>query len=159
MPIKIEHRIGVRAPASAIWPMIMDVPGWAHWNPLYPKAEGVIAFESRLTLEVAIPGEPPRTIQPVVVDWTPEEQIIWKVRMMGGFLRTTRYIEIETLTDGGMGVIFSNGEIFEGAATRLLDRRRRARIKAGFTAFGEAVRDRAEAEWRRSGGATTLSPA
>jgi hypothetical protein len=152
LPVKIEHRIGVRTPAAAIWPMIMDVAGWPAWNPLYPKAEGEIRFEGRLTLELALPGEAPRVIRPIVTDWTPDEQIIWTLSMYGGLLRTTRYIEIEALTEDGMGVIFSNGEIFEGSLNRLLDRRRRARIKAGFTAFGEAVRERAEAEWRRSGG-------
>ena len=150
--IKIEHRIGVQTTAAAIWPMIMDVPGWAGWNPLYPRAEGEIRFEGRLTLELALPGEKPRVIRPVVTDWTPNEQIIWTLSLYGGFLRTTRYIEIEALTEDGLGVIFSNGEIFEGPMTRLLDRRRQARIKAGFAAFGEAVRERAEAEWRQGGG-------
>lgn len=152
LPIKIEHRIGVQTTAAAIWPMIVDVAGWPAWNPIYPKAEGEIRFEGRLTLEVALPGEPPRLIRPLVTDWTPNEQIIWTTTTFGGLLRATRYIEIETLTDQGVGVIFSNGEIFEGHAVRLIDRRRRARLKAGFAAFGEAVRARAEAEWRRSGG-------
>jgi hypothetical protein len=156
-PIKIEHRIGVQTPATAIWPMIMDVAAWPAWNPLYPKAEGQIAFDARLTLEVAIPSEPPRLIRPVVVDWTPNEQIIWKVSMFGGLLTSTRYIEVEALTDEGMGVIFSNGEIFEGPLTRLFDRKRQARIKAAFAAFGEAVHDRAEAQWRQTSSLPTSS--
>ena len=147
LPIKIEHRVGLQVPADAIWPAIMDLERWPQWNPLYVKAEGKIAFDSRLALEVRLPGDKPRIIRPIVTDWTPNEQIIWQVSMYGGLLRSTRYIEVETLTDEGDSIIFSNGEIFEGPATRLLDRKLQARIKAGFKLFGDAVAAKAEA-WR-----------
>jgi len=146
LPLRIEHRIGVQTPAAPIWEMINDFNGWGAWNPLYPKASGVIAFDAKLDLTVAIPGEAPREIHPTVVDWTPNEQIIWRLSMLGGLIRTTRYIETETLKNGNC--IFSNGEIFEGRLAWLVDRKRRRAIKAGFVAFGEAVRDRAEAAWK-----------
>lgn len=146
LPLKLEHRIGVQTPSEAIWPMIADIAGWSAWNPLYPKAEGKIAFDSVLTLEVALPGERPRIIKPTITDWTPNEQIIWKLSLYGGLLRSTRYIEIESL--GEESSIFSNGEIFEGALLNLMTKSQKKAIKAGFTAFGEAVRDRAEAGWR-----------
>lgn len=145
LPLKIEHRIGVQTPAAPIWEMIADITGWSKWNPLYPKAEGEVQFGAQLVLEVAIPGEKPRTIRPKIHDWTPGEQIIWTLSMMGGLIRSTRYIEIETLDNGNC--IFSNGEFFEGPLIRLIGRKRQRAIKAGFRAFGETVRDRAEAAW------------
>ena len=146
LPLRIEHRIGVRTPREPIWEMINDINGWGAWNPLYPKASGKIAFDAKLELTVAIPGEAPRDIRPTIVDWTPNEQIIWKLSMLGGLIRSTRYIETETLDNGN--VIFSNGEIFEGQLVWLIDKKRRRAIKAAFTAFGETVRDRAEAAWK-----------
>ena len=86
------------------------------------------------------------TLTATVLDWTPNEQILWNVSMFAGLLRTTRYVEIETLPNGNC--IFSNGEIFEGPMIRFLGKRTRKAVKAGFTAMGEAVRDRAEADWR-----------
>jgi hypothetical protein len=145
-PIKIEHRIGVQAPAAPIWEMINDINGWSAWNPLYTKAQGEVGFDRKLDLTVAIPGEQPREIHPVIVDWTPNEQIIWRLSMLGGLIRSTRYIETETLDNGN--VIFSNGEIFEGRLQWLIGKKQQRAIKAGFTAFGEAVRDRAEAAWK-----------
>jgi hypothetical protein len=145
LPLKIEHRIGVLTPATAIWPMVEDVQSWPKWNPIYKQVEGKIAFGAQLTLEVQLPGDQPRTIKPTVVDWTPNEQIIWKLSMLGGLLRSTRYIEIETLDNGNC--IFSNGEIFEGPLMGLISKKQRKAIKAGFTLFGETVRDRAEAAW------------
>ena len=146
LPIKIEHRIGVQTPASVIWDMVSDINGWPAWNPLYPKAKGEVGFGAVLELEVALPGEAPRAIKPKMRDWTPGEQIIWQLSMMGGLIRSTRYIEIETLDNGNC--IFSNGEFFEGPAMRLIGKKTQKAIKAGFRAFGETVRDRAEAAWK-----------
>lgn len=158
LPLKIEYRVGLQVPAEAIWPVIMDVAAWPSWNPLYTRAEGKIAFDARLTLEVALPGEKPRVIRPVVTDWTPNEQIIWRLSMYGGLLTSTRYIEIETLTDEGQSIIFSNGEIFEGPLMRLIDRKLQAKIKAGFKLFGDAVAAKAE-QWRKANPAPTSGAA
>jgi hypothetical protein len=157
LPIREEFRIGVQTPAAVIWEMVVDVNGWPGWNPLYPKAKGEVQFGSVLELEVALPGQPPRTIRPKVRDWTPNEQIIWDLSMMGGLIRSTRYIEIETLENGNC--IFSNGEFFEGPLMRLIGKKTRRAIKAGFRAFGETVRDRAEAAWKAQGGVATSGAA
>jgi hypothetical protein len=157
LPLKIEHRIGVQTPAPVIWEMVSNVNGWPAWNPLYPKARGEVGFGAELELEVALPGEAPRTIKPKVTDWTPGEQIIWQLSMMGGLIRTTRYIELETLDNGNC--IFSNGEIFEGPLMRLIGKRTQKAIKAGFRAFGETVRDRAEAAWKAEHPDATSEPA
>ena len=157
LPIKIEHRIGVQAPPEVIWEMVADIPGWQAWNPLYPRAAGQLAFGAVLDLDVAIPGEKPRRIRATVVDWTPNEQIIWKVSMIGGLLQTTRYFEVEKLADESC--IFSNGEFFEGPLIRLMGRRQRKAIREGFARFGETVRERAEAAWRAQGRTATLGRA
>jgi hypothetical protein len=157
LPFREEFRIGVQTPASVIWEMVVDVNGWPAWNPLYPKAKGEVQFGAVLELEVALPGQAPRTIRPKVRDWTPNEQIIWDLSTMGGLIRSTRYIEIETLENGNC--IFSNGEFFEGPLMRLIGRKTRKSIKAGFRAFGETVRDRAEAAWKAQGGVATSGAA
>jgi hypothetical protein len=153
LPVKIEHRIGVQAPAEVIWMVVYGVAGWPAWNPLYPSASGEVQFGAVLTLEQALPGAPPRTIRPQVTDWTPNEQIIWRMSYMGGLIQAKRYIEVETLVEAGC--IFSNGEIFEGFGLRFFSRKQRRAIKAGFAAMGEALRDRAEALWRGGAGGAT----
>jgi hypothetical protein len=150
---KIEHRLGVRTPAKTIWAIIADTDQWSEWNPLYPKAQGAIRIGSRLELEMALPGRDRRSIRPVIVDWVPNEQVIWRLSLFGGLLKSRRYIEIEALTE--TGCIFSNGEIFEGLLAPFLGRRMRADIRAGFAAMGEAVKARAEAAWRPEGGVPT----
>jgi hypothetical protein len=142
-PVKIEHRIGIRAPAEVIWSIVSDIEGWSSWNPLYPKAAGVVRMGAQLDLEVVVPGQEPRQIQPVILDWVPNEQIHWRLKMAGGMVSTTRFIEIEALTE--TGCIFSNGELFGGFLGPRVARRMGRAVRQGFRAMGEAVKARAEA--------------
>jgi hypothetical protein len=144
--IKIEHRIGVRAPAETIWAVLADIEGWAHWNPLYPKAQGALKIGSVLTLELALPDRKPQVIRPVILDWIPNEQIHWSLKALGGLVRTTRYLEIEKLTE--TGCIFANGEVFAGPLADVAVRSLGRAARRGFAAMGEAVKARAEAAWR-----------
>ncbi|MEP6968146.1 MAG: SRPBCC domain-containing protein [Pseudomonadota bacterium] len=153
MRVKIEHRLGIQAPPEAIWALVADIAGWGDWNPLYPKAEGVMRIGAPLSLTVALPGKAPRAIRPVVVDWVPNEQLLWRLSMLGGLIKSTRYMEIEQLTE--TGCIFSNGEMFEGLLGPTVARRVRGPIRAGFAAMGEAVKAKAEARWREGAGAPT----
>ena len=143
--VKIEHRIGVRAPAETIWQVLADIEGWAHWNPLYPKAEGKLKIGGPLTLELALPERKPQTIRPVILDWIPNEQIHWRLKMMGGLVSTTRFLEIEKLTE--TGCIFANGEVFAGLLGPTAVRSMGRVVRRGFAAMGEAVKARAEAAW------------
>ncbi|HXU99054.1 MAG TPA: SRPBCC domain-containing protein [Caulobacteraceae bacterium] len=142
MPLKLEHRLGVRAPAEAIWALLADIDAWPTWNPLYTKASGVLRMGSTLDLEVSLPGQGPRPIRPVIADWVPNEQIHWRLSMLSGLVKSTRYLEIEELAPGSC--IFSNGEIFAGLLGASVARRLAGPIRAGFRAMGEALKDRAE---------------
>ncbi|MGH7023031.1 MAG: SRPBCC family protein [Caulobacteraceae bacterium] len=149
MRAKIEYRVGVRAPDEVIWRLVADIEKWSEWNPLYPKAAGVMRIGSQLDLELALPGEEPRTIRPVIEDWVPNEQLIWRLKLMGGLVKTRRYFEIEHLAPGAC--IFSNGEIFDGLLGPSVAKRFARPIKEGFRAMGEAVKSLAEgAEEKRS---------
>ncbi len=143
MNVKIEHRIGIPAPATAIWDALCDISAWPQWNPLYPKANGVLRIGAQLDLEVAIPGQANRTIRPIIADWVPNDQIHWNLRMLGGLVKTTRYLEIEQLTE--TGCIFTNGELFDGVLGPTIAKRFRPALRAGFAAMGEALKARVEA--------------
>ena len=153
MAVKLEHRIGVQAPAEVIWESLFDVAGWPAWNPLYPKAAGVVRIGSQLDLELAMPGLPARQIRPTILDWAPNDHIHWSTRSAYGLMKTLRYIEIETLSE--TGCIFSNGELYDGMLGERFASRHRRLIREGFAAMGEAVRARAEAAWRERQGNPT----
>ena len=153
---KLEHRIGVHAPAAVIWEVLADIAHWGEWNPLYPKAEGELRIGAALTLTVALVGEKPQTIRPVILDWVPNDQIHWRLSALGGLIRSIRYIEIEIL--GEESCIVSNGELFEGLlGPRFANSKRRA-LRRGFAEMGEALATRAEAAWRDRAGTPTSQP-
>ena len=144
MAFRIEHRIGVAASADAIWDLVSDVNRWPEWNPLYPQAQGRIGIGETLKLTEAFPGLPPREIAPVVFDWEPRNQILWRLNGLGS--RVVRYIEIEALTE--TGCIFANGAFFEGMLGETQAKRRRRAIFEGYESFGETVKRLSEAVWR-----------
>ncbi|MBO9710615.1 MAG: SRPBCC domain-containing protein [Caulobacter sp.] len=141
----VEHRIGIQAPAEIVWEIVSDFEGWKEWNPLYTKASGEMRIGTALELEEVLPGQPARVITPVVQDWVPYEQLHWRSTKVGGFVTAIRYLEIENM--GPASSTFSNGELYMGLLVRLVPRDERRKLKAAFTAMGEALRDRAEAIW------------
>lgn len=143
--MKIEHRIGVAAPAEVIWNSLAEPEKWPEWNPLYTQAEGVLGFGARLRLTVRLRGQPDRVIEPVVTDWIPGDRLHWDVSMMGGLVKSTRYFEIDRVSE--TGCILSNGEVFGGLLGPSAARRIGHSIWKGFEAMGEALKARAEAEW------------
>ncbi len=147
MSLKIEHRLGVRAPAAVIWEILYDVGDWPRWSEIYQQAAGAIGFGAALTLTEALPGEAPRVIRPTILDWAPNEAIHWRLTSLGGLVSSVRYFEIEALSD--TGCIVSNGEIHGGLLGPRLAAGRRRALREGFTRLGEALRDRAEAAWRQ----------
>ena len=143
MSLRIEHRIGVAAPAEVIWDLVFDVEAWPSWNPMYPEARGRIAIGDTLQLTEKLDGWKSRQVQPVIVDWEPNNQIVWRA---GGMLaRCVRYIEIEALAE--TGCIFANGAFFHGLLGEPEAKSHRRAIHGAYEGFGQAVKRIAEERW------------
>ena len=151
--VRVENRIGIRAPAETIWEILYDLEGWKDWNPLYTEAHGVIRIGGQLSLILALEGEAPREIKPVVLEWVPNDQIHWRLKMMGGLVSTTRFLELEQLDTAS--TIFSNGELIGGLMGPSVARRMGRKLYRGFQAMNEALKERAEAAWQAQGGTPT----
>ena len=150
---RIEHRLGIAAPAEVVWQVLADLEGWGAWNPLYPNVEGRLGIGQTLTLTEAIPGSEPVKIAPTVVDWVPDAQILWRMSQSWGFLKRLRYFEIDKLSDEGC--IFANGEDWYGRPARYVPPAKRRAMREAFAAFGEALSERALAVWREQQRAPT----
>lgn len=150
---RIEHRLGIPAPAHTVWRVISDLEQWARWNPLYPKAEGQLRIGGTLSVTEQLPGLPPEVITPKVVDWVPDAQILWRMSQSYGLIKRLRYFEIEKLSEDGC--IFANGEDWFGRLARYVSPARRRAMREGFAALGEAVRERALDLWREEQAAPT----
>jgi hypothetical protein len=147
---RVEDRIGIQAPAAVIWEIVYDVARWSEWNPTYPKVEGRVRIGETLTVTLALPGQAETVIRPKVLEWQPESQLHWELRLLGGTIRTIRYVEIESLTE--TACVVDNGEIFGGLMGRSFGRRMSGPVRRGFRAMNEALKTRAEAMWRERQG-------
>jgi hypothetical protein len=154
---RIEHRLGIAAPAPVVWQVLSDLERWRDWNPLYLNAEGVLRIGTTLRLTQHLHGHPDEVIEPSIVDWVPDNQILWRMSQKGGLIQRLRYLEIDKLSDEGC--IFSNGEDWTGFMTRFVAIELRKAMRAGFEAMGEAVKARALALWQEQGGRPTSSGA
>ena len=142
---RVEDRIGVQAPAEVIWDVIYDLERWAEWNPTYPKASGVIRIGELLTVTLALPGQAHQELRPRVLEWVPHEQLHRQLSMLGGMIKTLRYVEIQSLAEASC--IVDNGEIFGGLMGPSLGRRMSRPVRQGFRAMTEALKARAEEIW------------
>lgn len=147
---RVEDRIGIQAPAEVIWEIVHDLSRWSEWNPTYPKAAGEIRIGAILDVTLALPGEDPQDLKAKVLEWVPNEQLHWQLSLLGGLIRTLRYIEITPLSE--TGCVVDNGELFAGFMGPSLGKRMRGPVRRGFLAMNEALKLRAEAEWARRQG-------
>jgi len=145
--LRIEHRVGVQAPAEVVWEVISDLKAWEAWCKLYPKAAGEIRIGSVLDITLALPGRPQEQIHPTVLEWVPNEQLHWRLTMLGGLVKTTRFFEIEELATESC--IVSNGELIAGLIGPRLGKRMARTIYRAFVEMNEALKARAELLWER----------
>ena len=143
MTIRVQHRVGVAAPASAVWSVISDLEGWAVWNPLFPEAEGRLSIGALISMRRVLEGTGERQ-EVRVVDWVPNAQIVW-LRSIAPFARSLGYIEIEALTE--RGCILAAGELYQGLFGELVGKQIRRKLRPGLEALCEAARAQAEATW------------
>src|ERR1700761_484753 len=143
MAFKVEHRIGVPASAKAIWDVLSDLPRWGEWNSLYPEIHGLLRIQQRLAIGECFPGQPDRVIRPTVVDWVPNEQILWALNETHGLVKRIRFIEIEQLNDSSS--ILSNGEVYDGFLGRKVGQARRRWLREGFERLNADIVTRVQA--------------
>jgi hypothetical protein len=142
---RIEDRIGIQAPQELIWEVIYDLSTWHEWNPTYPRAEGEIRIGNTLVLDLVLPGQQTQELKARVLDWVPNEQLHWELKLLGGLIKTLRYIEISPLAE--TGCVVDNGEIFGGLMGPSLGKRMRGPVRRGVRAMNEALKVRAETRW------------
>ena len=143
--LRIEHRVGIQAPAEVIWEVISDLKSWHEWNALYPQASGEIRIGSQLDITLALPGQPEQQIRPTVMEWVPNDQLHWKLTMARGLVKTIRFFEIEELAPESC--IVSNGEIIGGMLGPMSARRMTGTIYRAFRDMNDALKARAEGIW------------
>jgi hypothetical protein len=80
MAREIVTEIDIDATATTVWKKLVDLPGFAAWNPLITRAAGTVEEGQRLTLRLEPPGAEPFELTPTVSKVVVEQEIRWTVR-------------------------------------------------------------------------------
>lgn len=155
MGYRIQSRVGVQAPAFAVWDVISNLEGWKDWNPLFTEAEGRLSIGTLLRLRRVRAGGKGELEEVRVVDWVPNEQILW-LKVIAPFARSLAFLEIEALSE--TGCVLAVGEVFDGVIGERLGKKQRRELREGWTRLAEAAKAQAEATWDGTPGDRVLPP-
>ena len=129
---RLKTKIVSKVQKQKSMPILSDLPRWKEWNTVYPQISGLLRIQQKLEIGEVFPGQPNRVIRPMVVDWVPNEQILWAHTEAMGLVKRIRYIEIEHLNDDDSNCILSNGEVYDGLLGPRVGKARRRWLKKGF---------------------------
>lgn len=155
MGYRVQARLGVQAPAFAVWDVLSNLDGWKDWNPLVTEAEGQLLIGKTLHLRRVRHDGVGEAEDVRVVDWVPNEQILW-IRKIGLFARVLAFLEIEAVSP--TGCILSVGEVYDGLIGTQIGKSRRRVLNKQWTTMAEALKTKAEATWDGTPGESVLPP-
>lgn len=112
--LRYAVRAIIAAPADIIWAKLTDAPGFAKWNSTVQSIEGNIAIGQKLTIRVPI--APGRTFTPKVVEFIPNERMVWQDGFYPMFQGTRTFM----LSRSGTGTEFRMVEVFRGLMLPLI---------------------------------------
>jgi hypothetical protein len=141
----IRSAIEIRAPLDVVWRVLTDFDAYPDWNPHIRRVLGKPRAGSRITIHSQPPGGRTIVMRPVIVSWSPPNEMRWRGTFLFRRLFTGEHgFRIDPTPSGG--VRFSQDETFSGVLVPLYARLRLNATRRGFDQVNEALRERAEAE-------------
>lgn len=145
MALKIEKRVGIAAPIDDVYEVIADINAWPEWSPIHKAARGDLHFGATVHLEEYFDGLGTWETDGAIADWSPLSHIHISVPKPFYAGSLVRYFEFDALSEYGSS--FSIGALFSGFLSVREGKAYREPIRRGFEAFGQALKERAEAKY------------
>jgi len=140
----IDTAIEIDAPAEKVWQVFSDFDSYSEWNPFVKSLTGDVAGGGKIEVRLEPPGAKGMTFRPTVKAYQPPRELRWlgKVGFSGVFDGHHQF-QVESLEGGTTR--FTQREDFRGVLVRPMMRFIHDNTKAGFEAFNQALKERAEA--------------
>jgi hypothetical protein len=106
--LRYKTKVSINASAKAIWAKLTDAAGFPRWNTTVQSIEGNIAPGGKLVIRV--PTAPGRKFTPKVVEFAPDQRMVWR----DGFFPMFRGTRTFALKPSGTGTEFEMEEVFQG---------------------------------------------
>ena len=139
----ITTEIQIAATPDAVWRHLVDLDGYADWNPFITSASGSPAVGQRLTLRMEPPEGRAMTFRPTVTELAQGHVLEWLGHLGPRGVFDGRHRFELTATATGTKVV--QRESFDGILVRFMRRSLDRSTKAGFDAMNTALARRAAA--------------
>ncbi|MBK8256705.1 MAG: SRPBCC domain-containing protein [Polyangiaceae bacterium] len=106
--LQYSVNVTIAAPRSVVWAKLTNAKQFSTWNSTVTQIEGDIALGNKLA--ITVPIAPGRVFKPKVVEFTPEEKMVWQ----DGFFPMFQGTRTFTLTSEGSTTRFEMVETFRG---------------------------------------------
>jgi uncharacterized protein YndB with AHSA1/START domain len=95
-----ETAVQIDAPLEHVWSVLTDSPGYREWNPEILRVDGAMALDSRIRVQVKVPGGAIRTLRLRVTHFDPPSRLEWTGGLPFGLFVGRRTFVLEP-HDGG----------------------------------------------------------
>jgi hypothetical protein len=141
---RIATAVEIDAPPARVWEVLVDLPSYPQWNPFIVEAEGEVAEGETLSLQMALPGWKPMTIEPRLLVVEPGQELRWKGRLfLPGLFDGEHAFLLTPLEDGRTRV--DHVEDFAGLLLPIAKGLIHAATVESFHALDAALAERAAA--------------
>ena len=130
-----------------MWRLLTDFAAYPEWNPHITRVLGMAGAGNRITIHSQPPGGRTVVMRPVIVAWSPPNELRWRATFVSRRLFTGEHgFRVDATTNGR--VRFTQDETFTGLLVPLYARLRMNATRKAFDLVNEALRERAESEAR-----------
>ena len=141
---QIRTEIEIQASAERVWAILVDLPGYAKWNPLIREASGAVVEGGTLELFINTPGLAPRKVGVKLLKVDAPRELRWLGRLgMPGLLDGDHSFIVRPLAPGRVSVV--QQESFSGLVVPFVTPWLIPKMTQGFEAMNAALKLRAEA--------------
>ncbi len=132
----------IKAPIQKVWNELTHFGAYPEWNPLVGKLEGEM-IEGKKISTFIIPLN--KTYHPVVIEYKPNESLIWKGVQGASFLLAGKhYYKLEKLN--ATQTQLHHGEWFTGLFSHFINKKLLNKMENAFIQHNELLKQRIENE-------------
>ncbi len=137
----LKTEILIDAPKEQVWNILIDLAGYANWNPFIVSSEGEAIVGQKLKNKLMNNGKA-TVFSPVVTKVVPFREFEWLGSGMLGMFKGRHYFILEDL--GENQTKFIHGEHFSGLLSGLILQLIGDSTKQGFESMNSALKNQVE---------------
>ncbi len=143
MPAGIHLALDIEAPISLVWEVVTDLPRYGEWNPFVVRAVSSLAVGDPIAMHVRVLPFFAQPQRETILDLAPQTRVCWGVPGHAGSpIRSRRCQEMHA--DGDARTRYVSDFALAGWLAPVVMTILGGRLRAGFEAMTNAVKERAE---------------